>query len=207
MKKIHLIILFMTLVSFIISCGRDNTGMKDKAGNQYKTIKIGNQVWMAENLNYETEFGSWSNENDTLYSKKYGRLYTWETACTVCPEGWHLPSVEEWEQLIDFLSKSNLGNKEDLILSLMSGKGWNLVSNNTGSANNSSGFSALPGGYRYYDGKFYNIGKMGIWWSSSKLPISEDVYRCVYYINNKNIEQDFVSGWYGASVRCIKDSI
>jgi uncharacterized protein (TIGR02145 family) len=205
MEKTY-IILFLIIASFsFVRCGMDTKSIKDNAGNEYKTIKIGKQIWMSENLNYNTSSGSWCYDEDSLYCETFGRLYTWETACTICPKGWHLPSNEEWEELIKHLSTKN--TDEELVLSMISGTGWDITTKNSDNEYNSSGFAALPGGYRYYDGKFYNRGKMGIWWSSSKLNISEDVYRCVYYINKRTVGRDFVSAWYGASVRCVKDSI
>jgi uncharacterized protein (TIGR02145 family) len=212
MKNIY-IIFFLIIISFaFVKCGTDTKSMKDNAGKEYKTVKIGKQIWMAENMDYKASNGSWCYDEDSLYCEKYGRLYTWETACTVCPDGWHLPSAEEWEDLIKYLSAKNPNTEqlfinEDIVSSLISEIGWDKKTYQSNKVYNKSGFAALPGGYRYYDGKYYNLGSMGIWWSSSKLNISEDVYRCVYFINNKTVGRDFVSAWYGASVRCVKDSI
>jgi len=216
MKKRNLVLFFIGMSFVFYNCSMDDNSMKDKDGTSYKTIKIGDQIWMAENLDYYTPNGSWSYNDKPENSERFGRLYTWETACTVCPDGWHLPSDEEWDQLIIFLI--NNGNNSDgkskdnkIAISLASTTEWKASSDTASvgynlSVNNSSGFTALPGGYRYYDGSFYNLGNMGIWWSSSKLPISEEVYRNAYYINNKTVGKDFVSGYYGASVRCVKDS-
>ena len=71
-------------------------------GKIYKTVKIGEQVWMAENLNYEAE-GSRCYNDSTTYCKKYGRLYNWETAMKACPNGWHLPSEKELHELVYFV--------------------------------------------------------------------------------------------------------
>ena len=76
-------------------------------GKKYATVKIGNQIWMAENLAFYTDLGCWLYNNDSTNIKKYGYLYNWETALNVAPEGWHLPSDEEWNELINYLKNQN----------------------------------------------------------------------------------------------------
>jgi len=208
--------LLLTGVLFFTSCGSGGT-MKDKNGKKYKTVKIGNQEWMAENLNYATPRGSWCYGDDPANCEKYGRLYDWETACNVCPDGWHLPSDAEWARLFEFLIANGYnydgtikGNK--IAKSMAASTDWNTSSitgaiGNDLSANNKSGFAALPGGYRYYDGRFHNLGDAGIWWSTTKSPYTDVWYRYIYYLSNNAAGRDFVSMWFGASVRCIKDSV
>jgi len=134
-----------------------NTFTDPRDGKVYKTAKIGNQVWMAKNLDYDAP-DSKCYDNDPTNGEKYGRLYNWETAMKVCPMGWHLPSNDEWQTLVDFVGgKEIAGNK------LKARSGWNK----NGNGKDVYGFSALPGGYFDFLG-FQDIGISGNWWGSSE---------------------------------------
>ena len=157
----------------------------------YKTVKIGEQVWMAENLNYEAE-GSKCYDDKPDNCKKYGRLYDWETAMKACPSGWHLPSKEEWDKLIEVAGDRSAGKY------LKATSSWNENGNGT----DAYGFAALPGGIGNSDGGFSNGGNDGYWWSSSES--SNDAYiRMMSY----GLEESYWS-YYGKnlllSVRCIQ---
>jgi len=156
-------------------------------GKKYRTVKIGKQVWMAQNLNYEAE-GSKCYNNDSAKAKKYGRLYDWETAMKACPEGWHLPSDAEWDELINYAYSHGL----------KASSGWNNDAFTGNSANGSDvyGFSALPGGKGEGFGGFSSIGDEGNWWSSSS--------RCWYMFGNMGFESGLGSGKL-CSVRCVQD--
>lgn len=152
----------------------------------YDWVRIGNQVWMAENLNYDAGSGSWCYDDNSRNCDQYGRLYNWETAQRVCPDGWHLPSKSEFETLLD-----NVGNDEkQRYLALK--KGGN------------SGFSALFGGSRNSAGGFYFLGSYGGFWSSSEstsgrawgLDVSGDL---------KEASMSYYSESWGFSVRCLQD--
>jgi uncharacterized protein (TIGR02145 family) len=123
-------------------------------GKSYKTVKIGPQTWMAENLNYEIkESKCYGDKPENCI--KYGRLYNWPTAVKACPAGWHLPSEAEWKILAD---RANNANK------LKSKTGWNIAN-----GTDNYGFAALPGsGHSSLKRKFDVIGYGGYWWSSSK---------------------------------------
>jgi len=123
-------------------------------GKNYNTIVIGNQYWMAENVNYYLSDSKCNNDKGANCDK-YGRLYAWKTATYACPSGWHLPSIAEWDTLINFVG-SNAGTK------LKASSDWNY-----GAGTDDYGFSALPGGSCSYDGSFQNVGDFGGWWSSS----------------------------------------
>jgi uncharacterized protein (TIGR02145 family) len=121
----------------------------------YRTVRIGDQTWMAENLNFNA-VGSVCYNNKDVNCVKYGRLYRWNIAMTACPAGWHLPSDTDWETLINFVG-SDAGTK------LKSRVGWGRHN-----GTDDFGFSALPGGNgNIWHGSFDAVGGWGYWWSAS----------------------------------------
>lgn len=121
-----------------------------REGQIYYCIQIGDQLWMAENLAYKTNTGCWAYKNEENNVSIYGYLYNWETACNVCPEGWHLPSNDEFYILINYLGGSTIAGGK------MKRTGTTYWKSPNAGATNSSGFTALPGGTGYYyeDGWF-----------------------------------------------------
>lgn len=176
---------------------------------EYAWVRIGNQIWMAENLNYKTTYGSWCFNNDESNCDIFGRLYTWEAANNACPQGWHLPSDEEWKALETTLGMnarqlnktSYRGNNEGAKLKASGLKYW--LPPNKGS-NNSTGFNALPGGFRLDDGQFLSLGKCAIYWTSTRHLTGYSRNRELYYSRN-DIYRDVSNQTYGLSVRCIRD--
>jgi len=188
-------------------------------GKIYKTTKIGEQVWMAENLNFAAEgskcygeggkvrnekTGDWdiilSNAEIQANCDKYGRLYDWETAITACPNGWHLPSKEEWKALMATVGEKTAGKY------LKAASGWNDRENGeSGNGTDNFGFSALPGGIgrRAYNG-FGFVGEGGSWWSAS-----DNYGEHAYGINIRYEYDDVVSRYnmkdFLDSVRCLHD--
>jgi uncharacterized protein (TIGR02145 family) len=169
----------------------------------YKTVVIGRQTWMAENLNYEAE-GSKCYDDDPSNCTKYGRLYDWETAMTACPSGWHLPSQAEWNTLSSYVkAASNCSNCDAAKLKATSG--W-ISYNST----DEYGFSALPGGgASYSDGIFffYNAGLTSYMWVLTTC----EQNTCVYakYMNHINTSVgEHTAGYRNLlfSVRCLLDS-
>lgn len=165
-------------------------------GQSYQWIQIGNQVWMAENLNYQTNSGSWVYDHNDQYAETYGRLYNWKTAKNACPSGWHLPADEEWAVLEDYLG-SHAGGK------LKESGTAHWKSPNKG-ATNESGFFALPGGYSNYDDSFSNLGISGFWWSSSE---DSHFYAWSRYIysNSSGVGRFNYNKNNGLSVRCVRE--
>ncbi len=168
-------------------------------GQMYNTVKIGNQTWMVENLNFIPSSGDfWCYSDNAFGCSIYGRLYDWETAQSVSPDGWHLPSLAEWTTLINHYGGEDVasGPLKEAGLSH-----WNTP--NTGSTN-SSGFTALPGGERGNNGAFLDVGEYGNWWTSDELDATKanSIYM---YFENDDVESSAKDKERGISVRCIRD--
>jgi uncharacterized protein (TIGR02145 family) len=160
----------------------------------YKTVKIGDQTWMAENLNCNVN-GSKCYGNKTENCNKYGRLYNWSTARSVCPYGWHLPSGNEWQALTDFAGGSAVAGT-----ALKTEAGWNIGSGYKPGTDN-YGFSALPGGGGYSGGYFYPSGYNGYWWTSSEFSKDGAYYLSISYNEGIYYYDRGKSGLF--SVRCV----
>jgi uncharacterized protein (TIGR02145 family) len=187
----------------------------------YKVIQIGTQWWMAENLAYlpavspptlgsqkepfyyvyDYNGRSVSEAKATPNYTTYGVLYNWPAAMVACPPGWHLPSDEEWTALTNFLGGEGVAGGK---MKETGTAHW--LSTNTGyiGATNKSGFSALPGGFRYYYGQFTNIGYSGYWWSSTEIGTNYPWYRFLYY-DYSHVYRHFNTNEDGFSVRCVRD--
>ena len=193
----------------------------DIDGNVYLTVKIGEQWWMAMNLkvshyrngdsiNNVIDDSDWENEdsgayciydNNQMYIPTYGRLYNWfavEDSRQIAPSGWHVPSDEEWQTLVDYLGGSTVaGNK-------LKESGTNHWSNSNEGATNSSGFTALPGGHRQYYGTFTGLRYIAHFWSSTDGLTGSGYYRGVYLTSEVHRGKAYKP--YGFSVRCVKDN-
>ncbi len=219
MNKI--ILLLSCLAVPVVFYGQNNKQVvKDIDGNIYQTIKIGDQVWMKENLratHYQkgdpietTEILNevitdedepayqWIYNGDPDIPEAYGRLYTWYAAAgdrQICPEGWHIPSQAEWAQMIEFLGgDEEAGGKIKV-------KGYEYWEEPNTGATNESGFSALPSGGRNEDGTFSGMGKYAAWWTSSP-----GMFRNIEYNEPYTFRYYFYrSPYLGLSVRCLKD--
>jgi len=166
-------------------------------GKVYRTVAIGEQIWMAENLNFKTE-RSVCYDNDESNGQKYGRLYNWNGAINACPDGWHLPSKEEWQTLVDFV-----GGKETAGKYLKAKSGWEDCEGKSGNGNDTFNFAALPGGLGIPDGTFRVAGKFGNWWCASNDYTYVASYREVSFHSNPADRNTF-DKTYLFSVRCIK---
>ena len=200
--------------------------MTDQEGNVYKTIVIGTQEWMAENLNtsiyrngdaiptnldnaawQNTTSGAWAYySNDASYACPYGKLYNWYTcvdARQLCPTGWHVPTDAEWTVLTNYLDgESVAGGKMKTTGTIEAATG--LWYSPNADATNSSGFSGAPGGGRDGSGGYNSIGDDGVWWSSSEFDTFYAWFRNLDY-SVGNAFRNYLNKRNGFSVRCLRD--
>jgi uncharacterized protein (TIGR02145 family) len=196
--------------------------LTDQDGNTYKTITIGTQTWMAENLrtiNYNdgtvipniTDADEWAalttgaycnynntTGNDTIAT--YGRLYNWYAINTgkLAPKGWHVPTNAEWTTLTDYLGGTSVAGGK------LKETGITHWGNPNIGATNESGFTALPGSFRYPNGAFDYIGIYGIWWSSTE-GVTDYAYGQGVDNSISNLTRIYNYKELGYSVRCLKD--
>lgn len=229
MKAIKYLMMIFFATALLIQSGCDKTEdpdiiveenpITDIDGNVYKTINIGNQRWMVENLNVshfrngdpipeaktKTQWALTGTDgkpawcyynNDPGNASTYGKLYNWYALNDprgLEPEGWRVPSTKEWAKLIDYLGGDDIaGNK------LKSMSGWD----SSGNGDNSSRFTGLPGGGRLINGDFSDLGRAGIWWSSTE---NTAITAYGYNLNNsdsKVLRGNFDTGT-GLSVRSL----
>jgi len=164
----------------------------------YKTIDIGNQTWMAQNLDYVTASGSWYYNDDTSLSV-YGRLYDWYTASSVCPTGWHLPSDVEFQKLIDTLGGYTIAGGKLKETDTIHWKSPNTA------ADNSSGFTALPNGIRTYWNNGFNGNSVSGYFWSTKTSGSDARFMQVGFSSANGFILAYTPKGNANSVRCLKD--
>ena len=198
--------------------------MEDIDGNQYHTVTIGNLTWMAEDLKTTRysdgtpipkveNYDQWANldlpaycwyNNDSVSKDAYGALYNWYVVESgkLCPDGWHVPSDEEWIEIeITYGGAGTAGSA----LKESGNIHWKPPNID---ASNESGFSALPGGYRSYNGTYNLQLRSGYWWSASTKSwygsASKAVYRSLRH-DSKDLSRNIAEYTNGFSVRCVKD--
>lgn len=217
---------FILLLIVLVGC--QTNSVKDIDGNKYKTIKIGDQIWLSENLKTTTfndgtaiplveSYDAWAElsapaycwyGNDSTNKEVYGALYNWYAVNTkkICPEGWHVPGDEEWNELLIYLGENG---KAGNALKESGTSHWKSPNSD---ASNATGFTGLPGGYRDYKGPFNLLGKDGYWWSSTESYryISTDsasnisFYRYLRY-DGHDFFRNVTDKSFGLCVRCLMD--
>ncbi len=187
MKKILLIspiLMFCNVILF----AQEFANFHDIRDNQtYRTVTVGSTVWMAENLNFVSENGSWCYDESNYNCDQFGRLYSFETAQNVCMNGWRLPTREEMDSLILFLNSN-----ENTMLAISSG--------------GSSGLNILPSGWRGVNENYYNIGEQTRFWTSTER-IGLNAWFLSVDNASGNIKTDYDNKELGFSVRCIRKKL
>jgi uncharacterized protein (TIGR02145 family) len=202
----------------------DKNSVTDIDGNTYKTVQIGTQVWMAENLKTAKyndgtmilnvkKRKQWSNlttgawayyKNDATNNLKYGKLYNWFAVSpttngnkNVCPTGWHVSTDAEWTVLTDYLGGESIAGDKMKDVGTRSWKGSN-------SNSNTSLFTGLPGGYRSATGSYRSFGNYGYWWSSAENNTGNAWYRGLDG-SSGGADRNYCDKKNGFSVRCLRD--
>jgi len=222
-------LLFFALTAIMLSCAdypeldlsiKHGDPIKDDEGNEYETVIIGKQVWMAKNLNLKHWKPAWKTTDtiglcyhwETKNCDVFGRLYTWLEAMDIdsskfdsayyyytasvekhrgiCPNGWHIPSSDEWIELLSYVGADNA-------IKLKSTSGWKYQ------ATDEYGFLALPGGCHWPNAKFINI--CGAWWSSSEKGLGDQVSGLQLCDEDFSIMPVPFDKKSWASIRCIKN--
>ena len=222
-------IILVSISLFFVSCKQDEpkpepTTVTDIDGNVYNIITIGNQKWLAENLRVshynngdaiettspasqdltgqsDTKF-QWSYNGNTTNLSTYGLLYSWNAITDsrgIAPEGWHVPTESEWNELITFLGGENVAGGK---LKATGNAYW--ISPNNG-ATNEVNFSAMPNGNRNVNGEFFDQQYHATWWTSTGNGNGSGNYKMIH-----KDEAKIYSSYYGDAkiafgVRCIKD--
>lgn len=163
-------------------------------GQVYRTAIIDNQVWMAQNLNYNMSNSS-CYEGESANCAMYGRYYTWSAAQTACPVGWRLPSYSDWSEMFNAI-----GGLSSAAPKLKAASGWSSGENGV----NTYGFSALPAGYSARNTEYYGKGNNAYFWSSTENGTSF-AYSVRMEYGYKYVEFNEDLKYYALSVRCIKN--
>ncbi|NOT35958.1 MAG: hypothetical protein HOP11_01110 [Saprospiraceae bacterium] len=195
--------------------------VKDADNNLYNVVKIGSQYWLKENLK-TTKYNDgkaiplvtgdiewskltspgycWYNNNQVNYGNTYGALYNWYTVNTshLCPTGWHVPTDQEWTDLTNYLGGENVAGGK------LKEAGTIHWSNPNTGATNETGFTSLPGGYRFSNGEYIYNTVGGYWWSATEFPPGDAWYRGMFW-DSSLLFRSINFKQLGYSVRCIKD--
>ncbi len=153
-------------------------------GITYKTVKIGDLIWIAQNFSYQEQCSSWYYDDNPENVMIYGRLYNWESAKNIAPAGWHLPSKKEWEALLNFFG----GEGNSAFINMLD-----------------SGFNVLFSGIRTINGDYYGLGSSSGFWSSTE-GLNETAWGCFLDKDEKKAAMSNLHRNYGRSVRLVKDS-
>ena len=214
MKKLNIASILCGLILCITACGNKT---EEDPTNAPGEVTIGNQVWTSKNLDVskfkngeeipqaetKDQWKAFSDANEAAWcyyenKTEYGKLYNWYAVNDprgLAPAGYHIPTDEEWTTLTNYLGGETIAGAK-----MKSTSGWE----NDGNGTNSSAFAGLPGGYRFSNGYFNNVGANGYWWSSSENYTYGAWYRSLSY-NDGNVSRSYSGKHFGFSVRCLRD--
>ena len=169
------------IVKFSFSEVNEKSFIDERDGNEYKTVVVGNQIWMAQNLAYKPNSGYFDFDGNKEKINKYGLLYSKESVKDICPRGWHLPDLSEWRQLINFIEEKEVSNPIK--------RRWEILTSEKGIT---SRFNAEPSGI--YDGsKLKSFGTFSFWWDNDSLRMQSE------------LSEKFQKGGNYLVVRCVKN--
>jgi uncharacterized protein (TIGR02145 family) len=226
-KLLMLPLITVVLITFTTGCVKDDedentisyenfTDPRD--GETYKTLKIGNQVWMAENLRYLpgvegpdsgsknvplyyvlAYYGnSIAEAKASLYYETYGVLYNWAAAIIACPQDWHLPTEAEWMQLAEYAGGAGMAGNS---LKESGTAHWGVINDEI---TDEFGFTALPGGCCLTGGLFDGLQNFGTWWTNNEFDSIQAAY-ILMTDNGTGVYKGLSIKKHGFSVRCVKD--
>jgi uncharacterized protein (TIGR02145 family) len=229
-------LLFIIILSIFLSCTDNKTTNSDSTVPvNYETVTIGSQVWMQKNLNVDhyrngdpiphvTDPGEWENlttgawcyyDNDPKNGEIYGKLYNWYAVNDprgLAPEGWHVPSDEEWKELEMCLGMSqssadSTGHRGTDEGSKLAGLAelWKDGALEDNANFGTSGFFALPGGFRSRNSTFHYVVIFGYWWSATEYDATRALCRGLHYDYSSKVQRTYGNKEYGVSVRCVRD--
>ena len=221
--------LFIVSLLVLLSCNKEKSApieygtLTDQDGNSYKTVKIGTQVWMAENLKTVTFCNGdsipkivdglqWNVTSEAMWSvydmdmqneEIYGKLYNWYAAIderNICPCGWHVADDQDWFRLRDFLGGSLIAGSKMKIVGTEYG-----FPDDERYSSNESGFSALPSGVMSFDGSSHNLGEIAYFWIACYDSIDRLFYKSVEKDSDFIGRDKMVSKNVWSSIRCVKN--
>ena len=233
MKKTIITILVIFLSHFIIA--QEYRTVTDIDGNVYQTVQIGDQLWMAENLKvthyndgseiptgYSNSEWGWLDmgayavyDDDLSNAESYGNLYNWfavDDSRGICPENYHIPTDDEWYILLEYLGGASSGSSENWIIAGGKMKDVGTIEDGDGlwyapneGATNESSFTAIPAGFRLYDGQYYESGYYSIYWSSTAEYYSDAFFMWYLLHDDSRLYRGLIDSQTGLSIRCLSN--
>lgn len=196
-KRVCLFIILFIITQSMLFGQTDSTGLftDPRDGQIYQTVKIGDQWWLAQNLNFEIESTSWCLADDPT-GAQFGRFYNWEAAKQAIPDGWHLPTKAEYEQMLSTIGSGELPNWDELYPKLIEGGDSGFNAQLTGSHQEKYG----------HRGNMAHFWSSELWWFTSLFKFTENPWRLTIHKDKSYVDiAHFAESDYGFNVRCVMD--